>query len=456
MFAAVLRLRWLAISLVVAALPSFVHGAQATAPVAASAASAPAAEVVGAKASAIRRAAGAADNGAPDEPLWIKGRSGLRAPADDKRHLVSLGDYVILSVDSPLKDLLALEKPTNRLGLFISDMYFKDLAPMPVPGREKAIMFKLVRTGANQDQWAVLFTRKGKGGNSSQSCDVNTHDGIALTAGFPDGTQVAPSNWACLEYFPSYWGTAALWVMAAALIGFTVWKAWTTSMIRDVGIPPQGQLGPFSLARFQMALWFVTIVCAVLFAYAVTGDISPVPQGALILMGIGAGTAVSAAAIDVNGLPGTLAEYRQLKKQQAVLEQRVQALDAAVQVADRQADPKAGELRGQLKAAQAEAEVNLPKLRAFEIPASRGFFTDILADGNGVAFHRLQVFAWTMIFWVVFIFTLIYKITLMDFDVTALALMGISGATYLGFKLQEQQKAAGDPSTAKAKAGAAP
>ena len=45
-----------------------------------------------------------------------------------------------------------------------------------------------------------------------------------------------------------------------------------------------------------------------------------------------------------------------------------------------------------------------------------------------------------MVYWIIFIVTLVHTISLKDFDPTALALMGISGATYLGFKLQQPAK----------------
>jgi ABC-type Mn2+/Zn2+ transport system permease subunit len=67
-----------------------------------------------------------------------------------------------------------------------------------------------------------------------------------------------------------------------------------------------------------------------------------------------------------------------------------------------------------------------------------------MSDSNGIAFHRLQVFVWTLVFWFIFIFALFHRITLMNFDPTQLGLMGISGATYLGFKLQEQPKQPGN------------
>lgn len=389
------------------------------------------------------RAATSADNGAPNDPIWVKGRMGGRK---NGRTELSLGNYVILMMDEKLPKLLESEKPGHRLGLYINDMFFKDLEPLPVPGRANAAMFHVIRTEANQELWSVLFTRKGWGGNVDKTCDKDDKDGITLTVGYQDGSQIAPSSWACLEYFPNYWSTAGLAMMALALLIFTVAKARTTSMIRDIGFSPSGTLPPFSLARSQMALWFITVVCSILFCYAVTGDLSPIPQGVLILMGIGAGTAVSAAAMDVNSLPGTLADYRQIKKQQAVLDARVQSRAKETENAEgiNPNDPRLPDLRTQLVAAQNESAANQTKLKDYEVPASKGFFTDILADGNGLQFHRLQVFAWTMVFWVLFFATLVHKITLMNFDTTALALMGISGATYLGFKLQQQQKATGD------------
>ena len=398
------------------------------------------------------RAATTADNGAPDDPIWVKGRMQGRK---NGRTELSLGNYVILTMDEELPKLLAKEKPGHRLGLYINDMFFKDLEPLPVPGRANAAMFHVVRTEANQELWSVLFTRKGWGGNVDQICEKDDKDGITLTVGYQDGSQVAPSSWACLEYFPSYWQAAGLALMAVVLLAFTVVKARTTSMIRDIGFSPPGTLPPFSLARSQMALWFITVVCGILFCYAVTGDLSPIPQGVLVLMGIGAGTAVSAAAIDVNSLPGTLAEYRQIKKQQAVFDARAQGRAKEIEdaAAVDPADAKLPGLRSQLVAAQQEAAANQAKLKDYEVPASKGFFTDILADGNGMQFHRLQVFAWTMVFWILFFATLVHKITLMNFDTTALALMGISGATYLGFKLQQQQKATGDASNVGAAAG---
>ena len=70
--------------------------------------------------------------------------------------------------------------------------------------------------------------------------------------------------------------------------------------------------------------------------------------------------------------------------------------------------------------------------------ASTGFLNDILSDGNGVALHRLQIVVWTAILGVVFFAEIYRSIRLPTFDSNLLILMGISGVTYAGFKMQEK------------------
>ena len=407
---------------------------------------APNAQTVGPGGKTASAGSGDADDGAPCASFWVRDRGWSRQRPD--RPGVSLGEYVIVQTDQPLPTLLANQRNDRQLGLYINDLFFKDIKPMPVPHRPRAAMFHLVRSEDNRSLWSVLFTRKGLGGNARNTCDNDPHDGIYLSVGYGNGESVAPQNSACLEYFPHPWGATALAALCIAFILFTLWKARTTSMIRDVGIPPPGKLGPYSLARFQMALWFVTVICAILFCYAVTGDLSPIPQGTLILMGIGAGTAVGAGAIDVSAAPGSFTDYRQQRRVYAQSHVRLRQLslaaasqDSALKAAQAANDPAAStRLGNDLRSAQASAEKLRRVAAVYEAPASKGFLVDILSDGNGIAFHRVQVLIWTMVYWIIFIVTLVHTISLTDFDPTALALMGLSGATYLGFKLQQPAK----------------
>lgn len=211
-------------------------------------------------------------------------------------------------------------------------------------------------------------------------------------------------------------------------------------MLRDTGEPPSGGKRAYSLARFQMALWFVTVVFAFAFAYAVTGDMSPIPQGTLILMGIGAGTAVGAAAIDLNKRTASTTDQTNLTAEKDSAAKQTQDLQAKISSVAA-GDASLPVLQQQLADAQkrlASATTQLSQVPSTQALASKGFFTDVLSDENGISFHRLQVFGWTLVFWSVFIILLFNRVTMADFDATQLALLGISGSTYLGFKLQEK------------------
>jgi len=72
-------------------------------------------------------------------------------------------------------------------------------------------------------------------------------------------------------------------------------------------------------------------------------------------------------------------------------------------------------------------------------PASENFLTDLLTDSDGVSFYRFQIFAWTIVLWVIFIGTVVRTLAMPDFSDQVLGLLGISGGTYLGFKLPKDK-----------------
>jgi len=122
------------------------------------------------------------------------------------------------------------------------------------------------------------------------------------------------------------------------------------------------------------------------------------------------------------------------------LPQQIQDLQSKITSAPT-SDPNLPLLQQQLLTAQQRlltVSAQLGRIPATEVAASEGFILDLLSDENGISFHRLQVFGWTLVFWAVFVSMLFKKVTMVDFDATQLALMGISGSTYLGFKLQEK------------------
>ena len=151
-----------------------------------------------------------------------------------------------------------------------------------------------------------------------------------------------------------------------------------TPLVRNGARLPGGKLPTYSLARTQMAFWFVNVVLAVLIIWAVTGSVPPITPSVLGLMGIGAGTALGAVLLDQSA--------------------------------------------------------NTREKRAKE---SVSFFKDVLTDGVTIGLHRFQMLVWTVVVFFVFWGAVWNRLALPEFDNTLLALMGISAGAYLGFKFPE-------------------
>jgi hypothetical protein len=133
-----------------------------------------------------------------------------------------------------------------------------------------------------------------------------------------------------------------------------------------------------------MAFWFVLTIGSFLFIWLITDAVDIITNTVLVLLGIGAATALGATIIDAN------------KK-------------APV--------PGAGNI--------------VPR-------PSQGFWTDIMSDVNGVEFHRFQMVIWTVILGLVFLVSVWSRLSMPEFNATLLTLMGISSGTYLGFKIPER------------------
>lgn len=134
-------------------------------------------------------------------------------------------------------------------------------------------------------------------------------------------------------------------------------------------------LRPYSLARVQMAFWFLLATGAYTHIWLRTGDISgTLPDSILALIGISAGTTVLSALIDSN---------------------------APVKPQDQ----------------------------------SQGVIQDILSDSDSISFHRFQMVVWTIVMGLIFITQVCSSLIMPDFDTQMLGLMGISSGAYLGFKI---------------------
>ncbi len=147
---------------------------------------------------------------------------------------------------------------------------------------------------------------------------------------------------------------------------------------------------PYSLSRVQFAAWTVIISCSFIYLALCVVDCTMIPlsQTALALMGIGAGVTTASAMIDNNEIQDDRPRHQ-----------------------------------------------NSP---------SEGFFIDILSDANGISLPRFQNVVWTVIAMVIYI-TQVYTTTggcaLPELSSTLLLLTGISSATYVAAKTNENSPA---------------
>jgi len=180
--------------------------------------------------------------------------------------------------------------------------------------------------------------------------------------------------------------------------------------------PPSGgeYRRPYSLAQTQMAWWFCIIVGSFVYVYFSKHLLNDVlNKTSLILMGIGTGTALGAAIVDqtkTNSLV-TLNAFK------TVVAQIVQTEASGARPSKELTD-----LRDTLAA----------KL------ASQNFLLDVLTDADGVSLHRFQSLVWTGLLGIIFVVDVLANLRLPVFDNFLLAILGISGGTYLGFKIPEQ------------------
>jgi hypothetical protein len=70
---------------------------------------------------------------------------------------------------------------------------------------------------------------------------------------------------------------------------------------------------------------------------------------------------------------------------------------------------------------------------------SQNFIRDVLTNPNGeVNLHRYQMFIWTIVLGLVFIYEVLTTFKMPEFDATLLALQGLSSGTFVALKAQEK------------------
>jgi hypothetical protein len=284
------------------------------------------------------------------------------------------------------------------------------------------------------------------------SPEVNSRKPVVVSVGPADGQpyQLSDAKRPNLNLiiYRRKWALVSL--IGLLLVFLLFLKYGRKDLLRDSGPPnpPPGKLKPYSLAKVQVAWWFFLIMGCFLLIYMITGQFT-VSEQALILMGIGTGTALGSAMIDANKRSNSDSELNTLKPERDKLKVEVDELTASVDTLTKKASRTTQEDE-LLKSNKIELAEKLAKLKVtdakivdaaagLEKPVSEGFVKDLLTDSNGVGFHRFQMIAWTLILGLLFLAGVYKDLAMPEFSTTMLALMGISAGTYLGFKIPEKQ-----------------
>jgi hypothetical protein len=287
---------------------------------------------------------------------------------------------------------------TGDLRLYVDDIMLP-IPPTAIDMRLNCdtadVRFHLVRDTTTEATWQLFYHVPGK-------YEHPAHIGLGLTDGQLAEPYPARPDHIMLELIRPRLLLLGL-LLIAAFLGFIGWLAFRTNLLRNdwsnqvepnpnalPGQPipvfdPQYRNASFSLAKTQMALWTVLIISAYLMIYMVTGELPYLTTGLLALLGISL----------AHGWLSKVINHDQDER-----------------VAYRHQDQ-----------------------------LTQGFFTDIVTDDKGVSIARLQFIAFNVIAALYFVRYVLKQWALPDFDSQLLALLGVSSASMLALKTQENAQA---------------
>lgn len=378
-----------------------------------------------------------------------------------RAHRAGIGDIIVVEVEG-MSRLLAAASCTDPVGRADADCQTRDIAlfldgreiksiqpesgaPQPEPGDRGTFQFHLQRTTANDEAWVDLLGNPSPGPHffyRPTSISVGLEDRYPVLSDVDDFELVRIRK---TEFWVCQIGFLLLLILFFML-------ARQSDLLRDLGPAPTGvdargrpRQKPYSLARCQMAFWFILVIASLLFIWQITGAYDIVTPSVLALIGIGSGTALGSAAIDVSKRNDVVTRRAALEDEQTTLQKEVATLDTQIAAAAAPAAAPAdvAALQNTKAAKEARLQIIAQDLQDLQTPVapkvSEGFVLDILSDTTGVSFHRFQMFTWTVVLGFIFVTSVWIRLSMPEFSATLLALQGISAGTYLGFKIPEEK-----------------
>lgn len=280
--------------------------------------------------------------------------------------------------------------------------------------KEKALIFRLVRTPENADAWRPILASPTLG-SRPVVVSVSLEKPGEKPQDKPTTVVISATPEASFDIvlFTGWW--LFFGALALAFVVSVVWiGAAKTGMLKDRRLP---QIAPhqqtYSLGRSQMAFWFTLVFGSYLFLYVLLGDPNTMTSQALMLMGISGATALFASVVD-------------------------KAKDT---------DP-IGIANAELRAKGINSYEDVPALNAADRKfweektkpfLTKGWYLDLTTDASGAALHRLQVVVWTVLLGFIFVVDVYRTLKMPEFSDVLLALMAVTSAGYVGFKYPEKQ-----------------
>lgn len=378
------------------------------------------------------------------------GRVGKSA-RPDSLHVDSagLGDIIVVSVQA-LTDLVnrshCLSSDGRRdndckpqeIALFLDGREIKGIAPENgAPLVEDGVLqFHLARTDSSSEAWADLLGKPSFRDHSFFTRKTPVSVGLAGGAALPSMTN---EQFVLIRVRHRWFRVCS--VLLLGLLGLLAWLSVSSDIIRDNWPAAAGRRRTYSLGRFQMAIWFGLVITAFVYIWLITGDWNSLTPTVLGLIGIGAGTALGAAAIDNTKRERSTAALASLQAEEKVLVKAVATIDTAIAAAGNAT--AAAPLQSQRVAKAAQLQLVRDQIGANPTVGfpmgSQGFLKDILTDhDDGYSFHRFQMFVWTLVLAILFVYAVWSRLAMPEFNALLLALLGLSGGTYLGFKIPEK------------------
>ena len=198
----------------------------------------------------------------------VSGAMGDHLSATVERPRLALGEELVLSA-SGISDYLTMH-PKATFVLFIN-------------GRPVA---KAARQGVAKDQVAFdlrWIDREDKNWPAIVGKPTLSLRPVSLQIGV-DGELPLPATLNADFVTVDHWKLSACLIFLALLVCAFVVLAIRSDLLRDPTPVPAGMRPPYSLARTQMAVWFVLIVSAFIFIFAVTDTYYPLNDGVLLLV----------------------------------------------------------------------------------------------------------------------------------------------------------------------------